>query len=385
MATDIKLTKCKGDLVDSKLAELELDTNGSLKVRVGRLAKYYEGQDGKINIANCDQCGADSDAALDSCPFCGDEGAVEGASPMAEVEETEDDEGDDLDQAEQAEVAEVAEGETMNKKATKKATKKAATAPKKAAKPAKAAKPGKPGKKPPEANRTALAPVVDATGISVVDSTALDAQVEVIREAVLGGAVALHRLGTAANTIVTDSLWKQRVNDDGVPAFRSFKQFCVAELGLTAVHVYRAMKVSDEFTEGEITQLSGKQVRLVLEVPKESRQEVIAAAQRGESGGKLTQRANELRGGRKPLPEPSRGITVAVTTGHTKLKMFKRPNDSTTKVGETEGATPAKRLADAPWAVMDLTNKVRMLIRISTKPNGEIIADVEFRRGETVG
>jgi len=363
----IKLAKCKGETVDEMLGELELDTNGSLKVRVDRLAKHYASLAGTVDIANCDQCGADSDAALSACPFCGDEGAVAG-------EAGESDDGDAADEADaDTDEVEEAEEDMPSKEPAKGKGKGKAKGKAKGKEPAKA-----------KGNGKALAPHIDTTAITVVDSTALDAQVEVIRDAVLGGAVALHRLGTAANKIVTDNLWKQRTTEEGVPAFRSFKQFCVAELGLTAVHVYRAMKVSEEFTEGEIHQLSGKQVRLVLEVPKESRGSVIEAAKRGEAGSKLTQRANELRGGRKPLPEPNRGITVAVTTGHTKLKMFKRPSDGTVKVGETENAVHAKRLADAPWAVMDLTNKVRMLIRISTNPKGEIIADVEFRRGETV-
>lgn len=389
MADDkIKLIKCKGEIVDEKLAELELDTNGSLKMRVGRLAKHYADLEGEVDLANCSICGADSAADLPSCPFCGDEGAAveEGevaAEPAGEadddIEEEVEEDGDIEGTGEtiEGEEPEVEQGSEEPVAASKKATK---AIKGKVTKAPKAVKPAKSGK----GSKVAAPEVVEATGITVVDSSALDEQVQVIRDAVHGGAVALHRLGSAANKIVEENLWKQRVNDDGVPAFRSFKQFCVAEIGMTSVHVYRAMKVAEQFTEAQISQLSGKQVRLVLEVPKEARQEVIEAAKRGEAGSTLTQRANELRGGRKPLPDPNRGITVAVTAGHTKLKMFKRPATGTTKVGETEGATPAKRLADAPWAVMDLSNKVRMLIRVSTKPSGEIVCDVEFRRGETL-
>lgn len=376
----IKLAKCNGDKVDAQLAELELDTNGSLKQRVSRLSKYYEEHSEDLDIAHCDVCGADSDANLSACPFCGDEGAV---ADGADGDDAESDEPETEEEAEEPEESEVVEAQMGTQQVVTSSSKKTATkvkATKVAAKPKAEAKPN--GKAASHAK--VAAPVVETTAIAIVDSTALDEQVQVIREAVLGGAISLHRLGQAATTIVTDNLWKQRADEQGTPKFRSFKQFCAEELGMTAVHIYRAMKVAEEFTEADLKLLSGRQVRLMLDVPKESRSEVLEAAKRGEAGSKLSDRANDLRGkaGKNALPEPKKAITVAVTQGHTKLKMFKRPTAAGVKVGDTENATPAKKLADQPWAVLDLSNKVRMMIRVTTNPKGEMVADVEFRRGE---
>jgi len=189
-------------------------------------------------------------------------------------------------------------------------------------------------------------------------------------------------MGEAANRIVDEGLWKQRTNNDGVPQFRSFKQFCKEEIGMTAVHVYRAMKVAKHFTPEELTGVSGRNLRIALEVPTESRPALLERAKKGDSPAKLTEHANKLRGNRKPLPPPKNSITVALTQSKTKLKMYQLQKSGSAKVGETDGAKAATTLAQLPWAVMELANHVRALFRLGKKPNGELFLDVEFRRGE---
>ena len=80
MATvKIKLTKCKHDNVKAQLGLLKLDTDGSLKQCVDRLKGWYRDHenDKGMEMAGCDVCGADSDAQLDACPFCGEGGVMD--------------------------------------------------------------------------------------------------------------------------------------------------------------------------------------------------------------------------------------------------------------------------------------------------------------------
>ncbi len=80
MATvKIKLTACKHDNVKAQLGLLKLDTEGSLKQCVDRLKGWYHDHenDKGMEMAGCDVCGADSDAQLDACPFCGEGGVMD--------------------------------------------------------------------------------------------------------------------------------------------------------------------------------------------------------------------------------------------------------------------------------------------------------------------
>ena len=384
-ATTIKLAKCKLGLIKETLEKLDRPIDGTLKVCVERLSFYYTQNAAKLDIASCDNCGGDSDAALDACPFCGDAGPVEADAPAKVVAPPNPVAGDAPDEA-----APRSKSSAKPKAADK--PKAATPADKKPNITTGNALPVK-AKKPPrivQAKSGELSfdedtgEVLSGESVALVSTADLDAKVAIIRECVTRGAAALHRLGQTANDIVTQGLWKLRTNKAGVPLFRNFKQFCAEEIGMTAVHVYRAMKVAEEFTEEQIQGLSGKQVRLVLQVPPDAREEVLAAAKGGEKTSALTERANSLRGGAKEIPEPKKAVTVAMAMGHQKVNLYKRPTTGGAKVGDTEDAVRAKSIKDAPWFVLDLTNKVRMLVKLSVDTKGELVADIEFRRGTPV-
>jgi hypothetical protein len=472
----IKLGLCDREVIEAQLNALELDTNGSTKHVVERLAKYFKkGEANKVmELVVCDNCKAESDATLTHCPFCGDEGTVnEGPMPssmssMDDVDEPEvhpidddgigpgdeesddtddeesddeesddtddeesddeesedsgdedaDDTGDDVDgvasndedagddagESDDAGDAGEEEGEVMatataakktGKTATKKASGKAATAarvgklPPKGKAPKEAAtEPTEPGTaiapRPVGRPKKVLAPLMDAEGTIVLSVDLLDEQIAIVREASVAGAQAQYRFGMAIQKIAEEKLWMLRVDDEGVPKFRSFQQFCKEELATTRMSAHRALDVVKEFKdESELENLSTRQVRLILDVPKEKRGEMIEAAKSGEAGAKLSERADKLRGGREKLPEPKKGTVVNIVMGRSRLKMYKRPTSGTAKVGDTTDAVRAKKISDSPWCVMDLPNKVRMLIRFGLDKQGEaLIAEVEFRKGE---
>lgn len=411
MAIDqIKLAKCDVKLVAAELKRLSLPPGGSLREQVERLASYYDERSGSMDIADCDVCGSPSDAKLDSCPFCGTSGVVEtGGDLSAEAEDDEADpgveaEGDDDGKVEPEnndddEGAEPGEGEgevaASKKKGGKKAAKvKTVTAPKGKAKPvAKEARKGK--AKAAEAENDDVHPVeIVPSGVAGSLSTLhdLEEHITTIRTCFVEGGSLAHKMGVAANRINDDGLWKLRVGPDNVPLYRTFKEFCVKEIAQTPQAVYRSMAVAKNFSEAEVRELSHSQLRVVLQLPAGGgREELLAQARGGTSTGRLTERANQLRGKQPQLgaakpdiktEDAKKALTVALVMGHHKIKMYKTPTTGSAKVGETKDAVRAKKMADKPWGVVELSNKVRMIIRTVANPQtGELVADVEFRRG----
>lgn len=380
----IKLTKCKPELVRATLEGLGLDHEGSLKATTARLAEFYKQNEDRLDIAGCDNCGGDSDASLDACPFCGEEGVLEdeNSPPPAKAPPPQPPKAE-APPPTKKKAAAPAKKPAAKKKAAAPAKKKATTKTKPAAKKKATTKAKPPAKKKGAAKAKAKAPDADAEVVStaLVTEADLERQVEIIRKSVSDGALALHRMGAAAKAINEGQLWKMRFTKGGESCYRSFKQFCIEDLCMTPAHIYRAIGVAEQFTEDEVKGLSGQQIRVVMQLPAGARQEAIDAARSGEGTSTLSERAKAL--GAKPgeAPTPTKAVTVSMAMGIQKVAMYKRPKKPG-KVGDAENATPAKSISDKPWLAIELRNKVRLLVRLDTNKKGELVAAVEFRRGE---
>ncbi len=92
----------------------------------------------------------------------------------------------------------------------------------------------------------------------------LDAQVAIIKDQMVEGAIALHRLGVAFHAINDSQAWKTRTDKSGASKYRSFKHFIAEEIGLSPAHAYRSMAVAKEFKESDLVGLSGRQVRVMM-------------------------------------------------------------------------------------------------------------------------
>lgn len=75
---NVNLDKVDPTRVVADLKRLGLKAGKTTEAQVEALVSYYRDQK-KMALAQCDTCGAVSDAELDACPFCGDDGDVEGA------------------------------------------------------------------------------------------------------------------------------------------------------------------------------------------------------------------------------------------------------------------------------------------------------------------
>lgn len=386
----IKYSACKPDTIRTTLEQLGLDFDGKLKENADKLAVYYTEHDKVIDMAICDVCNAKSDASLDACPFCG-EVDDEPLTPPAETKakpatkpatkskpETKATKATKVTKATKSKPVTKATKATKSKPATKAKPSKAAKA-----KPATKKKKSVPKKPPPEVKAPppeVVAEPVEAEA-SLITVEELEEQIDIIKQSVTDGAVALHRLGAAAKVISDAGLWRMRKADNGLPMYRNFKQFLSEELGLSSTHVYRAIGVAEEFDEDELSGLSGAQIRVVMQLPKGQRSEVLDAAKGGERGVALSDRAAALSGKKDEAPPPTKAVTVALVPGIKKIPLFKRPKKAG-KSYDTENAVPAKSIADDPFGVLDASNNVQMRFRLVKDNKGNLFLSFEPRRGE---
>ncbi len=413
----IKLTECDHDEVKKQLLALSLDAEGSLKKCVDRMAAYYAEHEGDagLEIADCDVCNGESDAALDACPYCGEGGVMDEGVPVKAPAKAETQSELPLDNAppppkprpKTAPKCVACDGTGKSSKGAacgpcKGTGKKGGKAPAKTpAKTTQAKAPAKapakkaatkkaPAKKVPARKSKKAAPKVDKSAEPTVVSTTivtvkmLDEQIDIIKVSVQAGAMAMHTIGSAFKEIRDSASWKMRMTKGDVSRYGNFGQFCVEELGATKQHVYRAIAVAEQFTAKQVAGLSGNQIRAIQMLSKDAQGDALKAAKNGEGTSALSNRASNLKGDKAPeAPIPTKAVTVAMAMGIQKVPMYKRPTKGA-KVADTENATPAQSMADKPWLAIELSNKVRLIVRIDADKHGNLQATVEHRRGEQV-
>ena len=407
MATvKIKLTACKHDNVKAQLGLLKLDTDGSLKQCVDRLKGWYRDHenDKGMEMAGCDVCGADSDAQLDACPFCGEGGVMDNGVLVGSDKPTS--ESKDKPTPKPKPSAKSKDKPTPKPKPStkakappkKKKTPKTKSAETKAAKTPKSKAPIKKKKAPkskaapkpkvPTKPKAAPPKPDAAVSTSLVTVKHLDDQITIIRDEVQKGALAMHTIGHAFKEIRDSHSWKMRLAKGDVSRYSSFGQFCIEELGASKQHVYRQISIAEQFTPKQVADLSGNQIRAVqlLSPDSKKRSATLAAnkaAKDGEGTSSLSQRAAGLQNDKAtPKPIPTKAVTVAMAMGITKVPMYQRPKKGAKL--DTETAKRATSMADKPWLYLELTNGVHLIVRIVPDKNGELQGTVEFRRGEPV-
>ncbi len=399
----IKVSATSADVMKKYLASVSLPTSGDPGVLSARLAKYYSAE--KFDLAECDGCGGRSDATLDECPFCGDAGEVESVDAGTDDSDADAQAASDATQAgKQAETASeastgAANGQTGPAAPAKKSAK---TKPaKKAAAKTKAAKTkpasvsatsakSKPAKKAAAkvskkaTSKKAAADLAKTAPTEVLTVSMLNDQAKVMQENITAGAVAMHRLGTAAKVIADQGLWKLRTTGKKrTPKFASFKQFCTEELGIHHTGVYRAIKAATLYTEEQVQGLTGRALSMSFALPADKREKLLDAARNGESTAQLSQTARELSGRSDPVPEPTNGVSIAVAMGEQVINLFAR-GEADARVGETDGCDRAMSLTEDPWFVVPFTNNVQMIGRIIKEADGMLQVALTMRQGEEI-
>ncbi len=424
----LKALKTKGS------SKVKLPPDGTpLAERVAALVLWNRATTPVDQLTGCSACGGDSSITLDMCPFCGDHEIVDAAGnlvektlPLGNDEVTEDDPPTDADEAQlpaapdptpepapskpQDEPAAV---QPQTPKRVKKPRPAAAQEP--ASPPPVAAPASPPGgrrlrsagraniiadhdaldasmqgamdrdRDPPEPSAAAhetevvLAPVA---GYIEVD---LDTKVKQIVALKRDAADSLWKLGQAIKDVLDNRLWMLRVDSNGAPKHRTFKQFVVGELDMSYMQAHRLVQVSEGFTEEEMHKIGVSKCHVMLQVPKDKRAGLLSSAAGGATLTQISNEVAELTANErpKPLPRSAQALTVAMAPGRVELPLFARPKGRHGYASEAEqkaNLRPATSITDDPSCVEHLPNDVVVTYNIAKNLDGSWVLIVNRRR-----
>ncbi len=221
-------------------------------------------------------------------------------------------------------------------------------------------------------------------------------RVATIERCYVNATLEFHRIGVEITAIRHGELWKAIPHPNGAAGVSKYESFSLwmksGEIPLDTRSMFRAMQIAGEFTKDEIEGLSLGQVRVVLSVAKEDRGEVLTAAQSGERGTALSERAASLQARDSKVapptmpahltqvaPAPTEAVTVATALKKQTVDLYKH---GTTGDYDLDGALPALNLGEKPWFVVEMSNNMELRVQIigRTGRNRALQAVVEFIR-----
>jgi hypothetical protein len=342
----IDARKLDKEAIDDAIESLDLKVpkKSSIVERVAALKEAFGLMVADDLSGPCTNCGAVSSLALDACPFCG-VGEEDAATKSARVAVTE------------------------------------------------PAPPPESPPPPPKTGKRAIvredAPVaVAAEVVDVLPHGELDRLVEEIRALVREGQAGQYEIAERLTQISKSESYKQRKTADGRVAYSKLEDFAKAELGFHRKYVQDLLHVFTRYTRTDVLDVGATKLRLVLQLPEGSQQEMLDKLRSGEAGRRDIEQKLGRRGihsqtpgkdrkklGHKPgKAAPTNSITVAQVEGKHTIKMHARPSH------RGEELRPARKLADQPFAVWDLANDVRMQFAVIQNAAGELVMKVEVKR-----
>lgn len=390
MKTTMKVNMSKVDagLVARMIEQhkVALPSDAILEQKVQALAAWYASNTPKNRIADCSTCGGESDVQEPCCPYCGD-GDEAPAPPVPPPPGT--------------------------------SGKLAAVVPLKP--PQAPAPPPKPPQAPPQPNAPPQGPVTPdhgafpdvlpsglvrvggAQGLArpvgppatpeVVEQPAtLQELNDAVARAVLlksDSAQSIWELGHELGRIFDRSLWRLREGADGAPRYKSWGQFCEAELGLSHGYSLKLIDVSREFTKEDVAQVGSTKLMVTLSITKEHRPALLEEAKAGASVRDLREKAKELprapqgetrgsKGGagthrepkQKPPPlPPTKKITVAMVEKRVVL------------IPKNDKGAPLMVKVSKPYVAEErMFNGVRQRVIVSSDEDGALQVTLERSR-----
>jgi hypothetical protein len=380
----IKVAKVNGLVLTKHMLKAGLSIDGSLVELIERMSEHIREKGGEL--ADCDVCGGECDVAVYTvCPYCGvgeeEESAGKPKAPYkdsAKVEKLDDDK------------AAAPEKPKAEKGLRKRASQKPPDDGKPAAKVTALAKP----KADPEAAKKLDEAV--KTVKEVRDR--IDSTTQSFGKAVMGD----HwDLGKALYAIFKDDLYTQRVDAaTGVPRYKSWNQFVIGELGMSAQQAYKLMNVSLAFTRKQVEEYGVSKLKHLVRLPEAERNAMLEdAAKRlpeselakevreraAKSGASATTAADRKRavkptagGGRKgskaaaakvkPRPLQDKVTIAALLTRQTVPLFVKGSVDKR-----------AKRIGDEPTGREEMLNGVVCTYKLAMHASGLVLI-VERKR-----
>lgn len=345
--------------------------NRKLRILAKHLTDMKSGMEStEFDGCTCTTCGGESPGVLDECPFCGDGDTVDpenAATPAPVVEPT----------------AEEPVVETKTPKKRSAAKKKVPTKKKVSARKKKAAKAEVVEAEVVDEQTGEVITTAAGGSLTKYDEKALDISVAKCYGFMTEATLKCYALGVELNHINDTNLYLLARDGADKSKWTNFKTFVKDEFGFSHQHAYNYMAVSKTFTEEQVREVGTHKLLVALKVPADIRQQILEAAQSGESVATLSDRANKLLEKNTPAKTPPVGkqLTAIIAMGLIEEPMFKAPTEPG-KVGKK--TKPATALNDEPFATFQLENGVEALFQVLKKSDGNLVASVSFRPTATV-
>jgi len=339
----------------SYLRYYRLPTHGALDAVVARMQSLWRQANPPIVLANCSECGGDSDARLPECPFCGEPGQAVTAP--------------------KDEVLTAADGQPLPQPGT----------------------------------------TVDDLDEAVARVARQDSRV----------GVATYDLGLALRDIQERGLWRLRLDQYKLPAYRSFYDFVEEEIGLRRGATRRWIRITEQFSRDEVEAYGVTRLAQALRFPVEEQSAFLAEVADQPSGQapkvartKMRRRVRQQQRqeaeaqqqaptdaptGEAPdgaqgaaegdsfspsvpwplWPQEGSAYDKSIPLGRTVVPLWCREASGGRRVDEPTRA--AVSTEEAPWTRVCLRPDLHL--RITTRQNdaGELEAVLELRRVDVVG
>lgn len=352
----VVLDKVKPELLTAALKDCGIEPAATVPEMVGQLVGHYRKTAPDVKkLAQCD-CGGVFPNELKVCPYCGD---VDDAAPKVE----------------------------SSAATTRSDVSPAAT---KAAKKVKLDRPPKMA----IVKNSQLPPELVNITVDVLDK----ATAEIIKLKT-GSAKAMWELGVKIREVHDRQLYKLRTNDDGKPTYRTFEQYCAAEVQMSGNACYDLIKVAEHYTQETVALLGTSKLRLILKAPEEDRAALEQKAMAGASTNALRRdvktkkkktvapKAERTTVTGKPAPPVGKGrqlehLTIVSVIGKKTLPCYVKPQ----KRGDplVPVSCPAKvqewLAKSQPFAFDDVVNGVREVMALTSNSKGELQIKIDRKR-----
>jgi hypothetical protein len=297
----VLLDKVDPATVDRYLAKAGLPTDGTIEARVGRLVAS-QAKVSKAHIGDCDTCHGASDVREPVCVFCGtgDEDDQTAAAVAANPNAT-------IDPPTKASKK---RSESVAPEAVEAPARKKYDPPKlvRVEPPPPAATKAKKSTPPPAVPAQLVAKSAGPAKGGAITVADLDANVAQIQSLRRDAVVCYWRLGRAIFENFEGRLYTQRVDDEGVPKYKAFNQFVVAELGLSVSHAYALMDVAVNFDEKDVATVGVAKLTLVARLPPADRGELLERIRSQNTPlSQVIEEVRRLAGGNRAESAASRG------------------------------------------------------------------------------
>jgi hypothetical protein len=320
--TGVDIDKVDESVLDAALKAAGFDVEGTVEEKVNKMADHQRDVTKADDLADCSTCGGESDVKLPSCPFCGDGEIIEGKAGAA-------------------------------KKAAEKAKAKPASKRKLVA-----------------TTETVHATVVEVITPGAAMNTVAELDRAVANIALLKMAAVrnIWALGREIAIVIAGDLWKQRRDADGSLSYRTFKSFSELELGMSTTYAYKLARISETFTEQEVSAVGTKKLGIMLQLPKPMQDKLIADAMAGASSA-------EIQESTRPAPKPvSDKVSIISVDARVTIPLFARATK------KDKLPSPAMNMRDDPWAEERFENGVVHRYTLRANAKGEWILAIERRR-----